>query len=67
MTGYLIGNKTAHKITKVSRTLPQNTSEAVEGEIENNGLDREIAKRNICTSRTKIENYWWSKTNIVIL
>ena len=34
-----IGNKIADEIAKVSTTLPQNSSESVESEIENNGLD----------------------------
>ena len=39
-----IGNKIADEIAKVSATLPHNSSESVESEIENNGLDREIPK-----------------------
>ena len=35
LTGDLIDNKIADKITKVSRTLPQNSSKTVTTEIEN--------------------------------
>ena len=38
-TGYLIGNKIAHKTTKISKTLQQNNSETVTNE-----HDKEIAK-----------------------
>ena len=40
----MIGNKSAHKIRKVSRNSSQNSSETVEKETENAGFDREIAK-----------------------
>ena len=43
-TGDLIGNKTADKITKLSRGSPQNNSETVESETEKIALDREIPK-----------------------
>ena len=42
--GDLIGNKIANKITKASRTLPQNNSETVTNEDENTGLHRKIPK-----------------------
>ena len=41
----MVSNKIANKITKVSRTLPQNkrdSSETVKSETENIGTDREI-------------------------
>ena len=38
-TGDLIGNKIADKMTNVSRTSPQNSSEAVTNETENIRLD----------------------------
>ena len=41
----MIGNKIADKITKVSRTSPQNTPETVESETEKIGFDREIPKQ----------------------
>ena len=40
--GNLIGNITALKIRKASRTLPQNSSETVTNETKNIGLDREM-------------------------
>ena len=43
-TGYLIGNKTADKITKVSKSSSHNSLEKVESETENTGSDREIPK-----------------------
>ena len=43
-TGDLIGNKIADKIAKVSRTLPQNSSETVTNEGENIEHDRKISK-----------------------
>ena len=42
--GDLIGNKTADKFTKVSRTLTQNTSETVKSESKNKAFDRDISK-----------------------
>ena len=56
-TGYLIGNKIANKITKVSRTLPQNNSETITNETENIGLDREIPKEKTRISRKTMGNY----------
>ena len=38
-TGDLIGNKIANRITKVSKSLPQNNSETI-----TNGHDKEIPK-----------------------
>ena len=43
-TGDLTGAKIADKITKVSKTSPQNSSETIESETENTGFDMEIAK-----------------------
>ena len=43
-TSNLIANKIADRITKVSRTSPQNSSETVESEAENIGFDRVIPK-----------------------
>ena len=43
-TGDLTGNNTAERISKVSKTSPENNSETVEGEIENTGFDKEISK-----------------------
>ena len=55
-TGDLIGNKFADKMTGVSKTSPQINSETNEEKI--------LRERKI--SRTKAENYWWSKLNITI-
>ena len=41
LTGDLIDNKVADKITKVLRTLPQNSSKTVTNEIENIEHDKE--------------------------
>ena len=38
----MIGNKIADKITRASRSSPQNSLEIVESETENPGFDREI-------------------------
>ena len=43
-TGDLIGSKIANIITKVSRTLPQNSSETGTNEAENIRLDIKIPK-----------------------
>ena len=43
-SGDLIGNNIADKFTKVSRTLPQNSSDKVKSEAENIRLDTEIPK-----------------------
>ena len=56
LTGDLIGYKIADKITKASRTSPQNNSEAVANEEENIGFDREMP-REIYISRKKTDNY----------
>ena len=44
-TGDSIGNKIADKITKVSRSLPQNSSETVECQTENTGFDEMKKKK----------------------
>ena len=43
--GYLIGNKIADKITKVSRTPLHNSSETITNETENTGPYSEIPKK----------------------
>ena len=43
-TDDLTGNKIGNKITKVSRTLPQNSSRTVTNETENIGIDRKMLK-----------------------
>ena len=53
-TGDFIENKIADKITMLSRTLAQNTSETVTNEIENMEFDRVIPKE---ISRKKAANY----------
>ena len=58
-TGDLIGNKIADKITKVSKTSPKNNSE------KNIEHDREIHRERYL--QNKIEKYWWSKINIIII
>ena len=40
----LIENKITDNIIGLSRTSPQNSSETIERETENNGVDREIPK-----------------------
>ena len=45
VTGDLTGNKIADKITKVSRTSPQNISETVSNETRNVWLHREIPRK----------------------
>ena len=52
-TGDLIGNKIADKITKVSRTLPQNSSETFINETENIGNDRKIPKERYISPKKK--------------
>ena len=44
----LISKKIADKITKVSKTSPQNTLETVESEIKNNELITEKYQKYIC-------------------
>ena len=56
-TGDLIGNKIADKITKVSRTAPQNGSETVGSETKNTGFDRELTEERYISAEKKIENY----------
>ena len=41
----LIGYKIADKITKFSRTSPQNNSETVTNETENIGLEKEMSRK----------------------
>ena len=43
-TGDLIGKKIDDKITKVSRTSPQNSSDTVQSEPANKEFDKEIPK-----------------------
>ena len=43
-TGDLTGNRIVDKITKLSKTSPQNNLEKVTNEEENLGLDKEIPK-----------------------
>ena len=49
-TSYSTGNKTVDKLTKVSRTSPQNNSKTVESEAENRGFDKEIPKERYISS-----------------
>ena len=56
-TADLIGNNIANKIKKISRTSPQNTSEAVTNETKNIGLDREVSRKiHMSTEKTTIYN-----------
>ena len=48
--GNFIGNKIADKITRVSKTSPNN----------NLKTNEEILKK-LCIYRTKTQKYWWSK------
>ena len=49
----LIENKITDNIIGLSRTSPQNSSETVERETENNEVDREITEKYINISRKK--------------
>ena len=51
-TGDLIDNKIVNKITKVSRSSPQNKSETIINE-----HDKKIPKERYVFSRRRIENY----------
>lgn len=51
----MIGNKTADKITKVSKNSPQNSSEVAINELENIEIAKEI---NIYILRKKTANSW---------
>ena len=61
----MVGNKIADIITKVSRTLPQNSSETDPNKAENISLDREIPRENYM-SRIDTENYGSSYINLII-
>ena len=54
-TGDLIGSKITDKITRFSKTSPQDSS----GRNEENNIEKDIYLRNK-------ENYRWSKINIII-
>ena len=47
-TADLIGKKVADKITKLSRSSPQNSSETVESKTKSTGFDRKIPKKRYC-------------------
>ena len=51
--GDLIGNKIANKITKASRTLPQNNSETVKNEDEDTGRGRKIPRERYISPENK--------------
>ena len=55
-TDDLIGNKIVAKITKVSRSSPQNSSESVENVIKNKGFDREISKERYISPKKEEKN-----------
>ena len=61
----MVGNKIADIITKVSITLPQNSSETDPNKAENISLDREIPRENYM-SRIDTENYGSSYINLII-
>ena len=61
----MFGNKITDKITKVSKTSPQNSSKTVESEIENIGFERQRPKERYISPEKKTD-YGRSKTNIVI-
>ena len=53
-TGSLIGNKIANKITKISRTSPQNNSGTVTNETDNIEHDKEISiEKYVFTKKTQ--------------
>ena len=54
----MIGNTSADKMTKVTRSSPQSNSQTVTNEAENIGLDREIPKERCISpeNRQKIIN-----------
>ena len=54
VTGDFIGNKTADKITTVSKHLPKNSSETVESETKNTKFDRDIPKERCLQKRQQI-------------
>ena len=49
----MIGNKIADKMTKVSKTLPNNSSETVTNETENVEQDKEIPKERYISSEKR--------------
>ena len=58
MTGKLIGNRIADKITKVPKTLPKNNSETIEEEIlREKYISGELRQKIIDDLRLKEENY----------
>ena len=52
-TSDLIGNEVSGKITKISRSSPQNSSETVESETENIGFDTETPKERYTPSESR--------------
>ena len=60
-TDALIGNKTASRITKFSKTLQRNNSETVTNEHDNG-----IPKKKIYMVKRKTEKNQWSKINMII-
>ena len=61
----LIGNKSAHKITKILRNLSKNNLETFTYEEENVRLDRGIQRERFISPGKK-RKYWWSKINIIV-
>ena len=56
-TDDLIGNRSARKITKVSKASSQNNSKTVTTKQGNIGLDREIPRERYISSEKKTANY----------
>ena len=62
VTGDLIGNKIADRITKVSETSPKNNSEIIEEEIlRERFIPPELNHKTINDLRLNGESYWLSK------
>ena len=63
----LIGNKIVDRITKLSKTSPQNNSETNEKEIlRERYISPELRHKIIVDLRLKIDNYWRLNINITI-
>ena len=66
-TGYLIGNKIADKIGRVSKTSPQNNSETNEEEIlRERYVSPDLRHKIIQHPRLKTEKYWETNINRII-
>ena len=61
----LIGNKIFDIIIRLSRSLPQNSSETVTNKTEDIGIHRDIPQK-ISLSSKKAASFWWFESNIRI-